>query len=218
MSETELRIAVADVCRRLHDKGFVASNDGNVTARLEGGRLLVTPSGVSKGDVTPESLLVCDMEGKKLAGEGKVTTEILLHLAVYRDRADVGAAVHAHPIWTTACTVAGVKLDEPVLPEVAVTLGRIPTTRYATPTSQEGPDAIRELIGRHDAIVLDRHGALTVGRTPLEAYFRMEKLEHAAKIVALAQMLGRVQTLTPDEIERLCIAVKRHGVTAKIAR
>ncbi len=218
MSETELRHEIADVCRRLHEKGFVAASDGNVTARLDADRLLVTPSGVSKGDVVPESLLVCDMDGKKLAGDGKTTAEILLHLAVYRERPDLRAAIHAHPPYATALTVAGLSLDEDVLPEVVVTLGRIPTTRYAVPASPEGPEAIRELIRTYDAMLLDRHGALACGRTVLEAYLRMEKVEHAAQIITLARLLGKVRTLTPDEISRHIEAAKRHGMTPKRAR
>ncbi|HUW59336.1 MAG TPA: class II aldolase/adducin family protein [Planctomycetota bacterium] len=216
-SEEELRKEIAAVCRRIYAKGFVAANDGNVSARLDAGRILMTPSGMSKGDVTPECLVVCDLAGNKLSGDGKPTSEVLLHLAVYEARSNLNAVVHAHPPYATALTVAGVSLAEPVLPEVAVTFGKIPTAEYATPASPEGPEVIRKLIGRFDAMLLDRHGTLTAGRTVWEAYFRLEKVEHAAQVVFLAHQLGQVRTLTPDEITRLVAALKRHGITAKIA-
>ena len=217
-SEEELREEIAAVCRRIYEKNFVAANDGNVSARLDADRILATPSGVSKGDVTPESLLVCDLEGNKLSGDGKVTSEVLLHLAVYEARSDLDAVVHAHPPYATAVTVAGVSLAEPVLPEVAVTFGKIPTAAYATPASAEGPEVIRELIKDYDAMLLDRHGTLTAGRDPWEAYFRLEKVEHAAQVVFLAHQFGGVRTMSKDEIKRLVVALERHGITAKIAR
>ncbi|HUU42819.1 MAG TPA: class II aldolase/adducin family protein [Planctomycetota bacterium] len=215
-TEEKLREAIADVCRRIYEKGFVAANDGNVTARLDAERILATPSGVSKGDVTPESLLVCDLEGNRLAGDRKVTSEILLHCAVYRERADLAAVVHAHPPYATAITVAGVSLEDPVLPEVAVTFGTIPTADYATPASPEGPEVIRRIIRDHDALLLDRHGTLTAGRDPWEAYFRLEKVEHAAQVIFLAHQLGQVRTMSADEIDRLVAALERHGIAAKI--
>ena len=218
MSETELRRVVADVCRRIYEKGFVAANDGNVSARLGGGRFLMTPSGVSKGDVTPGSLLVCDMNGKKLRGKGKLTTETLMHLTVYRERADVGAAIHSHAPYATALTLAGVALDAPVFPEVLVHLGRIPTAAYATPASAEGARAVVKLIRRHDAMLLEGNGTLTAGRDPWDAYYKLERVEHSAMVVFLARLLGRVRRLTKPEIGRLVAALALHGVTARIAK
>ena len=216
-SEAELRDEIAAVCRRIYEKNFVASNDGNVTARLDDERILATPSGVSKGDVTPESLLICDMDGNRLAGERKVTSEVLLHCEVYRNRADLNAVVHAHAPYATAATIAGIGLDDPVLPEVAVTFGKIPTTEYATPASPEGPKVIRKLIRDFDALLLDRHGTLTAGRDVWEAYFRLEKVEHAAQVIFLAHQYGQVRHMSYDEITRLIDALKGHGITAKIA-
>jgi len=180
-------------------------------------RILATPSGVSKGDVTPESLLVCDLEGNRLAGDRKVTSEILLHCAVYRERPDVNAVVHTHAPYATAVTVAGVSLEDPVLPEVAVTFGKIPTADYATPASPEGPEVIRKLIRDYDALLLDRHGTLTAGVDPWQAYYRLEKVEHAAQVIFLAHQFGQVRTMNADEIGRLVAALKVHGITAKIA-
>ncbi len=216
-SEIELREQISAVCRRIYQKNLVAATDGNVTARIDDETILTTPSGVSKGDVTPGMLLVCSMTGKKLSGEGKVTSEILLHLAVYDRRDDVNSVIHAHPPYATALTVAGVSLEDPVLPEVAVTFGKIPTTEYATPASAEGPEVIQSLIGQHDALLLDRHGALTAGTDPWSAYYKMEKVEHASQIVYLASQLGNVRTMTAEEIDRLIEALRRHGVEAKIS-
>jgi L-fuculose-phosphate aldolase len=216
MSELSLRREIAAVCRRIYDKGFVAATDGNVTARLDSKRILATPSGVSKGDVTPDSLIICDMTGAKLSGPGKTTSEVLLHLAVYKARPDINAVVHAHPPYATALTVAGVSLADPVLPEVVVTFGRICTTKYATPASPEGPRAIRRLIKRCDALLLDRHGALAAGHSPWQAYFRLEKVEHAAHVVFLARQLGRVRKLTRAQVRLIVKATAHHGVAAKI--
>jgi len=217
-SEEEMREEIAEVCRRIYDKNFVAANDGNVSMRLDEKRILMTPSGVSKGDVTAASLVVCDLAGTRVAGDRTPTSEVLLHLAVYRERADVHGVVHAHPPFATAVTVAGVSLEEPVLPEVAVTFGKIPTAEYATPASAEGPRVIRKLIRDFDAILLDRHGTLTAGKSAWEAYFKLEKVEHAAQVIFLAKQLGKVRTLSADEIKRLVAALERHGVTAKIAK
>lgn len=217
-SEENLREAIAAVCGRVYEKGFVAANDGNVTSRLDEERILATPSGVSKGDVTAESLLVCDLDGKRIAGDRKVTSEILLHCAVYRERPDLNAVVHAHPPYATAVTVAGVSLEEPVLPEVAVTFGKIPTAEYATPASPEGPEVIRKLIRDFDAMLLDRHGTLTAGRDVWEAYYKLEKVEHAAQVIFLAQQFGAVRHMSDDEITRLVAALERHGITAKIGQ
>ncbi len=218
MSEAQLRRVIVDVCKRLHEREYVAANDGNVSARVGKDRFLMTPSGVSKGDVTPGSIILCDMNGRKISGAGKITTEVIMHLTVYRERPDVGGVIHSHAPYATALTVAGVKMDAPVFPEVVVHLGRIPTAPYATPASAEGGRAVAKLIRTYDALLLDRAGTLTAGRDPYEAYFRLERMEHAAQIVFLASLLGRVRTMSKSEINRLVEAVKGHGITAKIAK
>jgi len=208
-TELEQRAEIVRICRLLWERGYVVATDGNVSVRLGENRLLTTPSGESKGFLTPEQLVITDMTGRVIlsheAGrrELKPSSEILLHLEVYRQRPDVRAVVHAHPPITVACTVAGFSLARCVLPEVFVTLGRIPTSSYATPASPEGPEVIRDLIRDHDAIVLDRHGTLTVGATVWEAYLKLEKVEHAAQVTLAANQLGRVRTLTPEQLARL---------------
>ncbi len=197
-----MRSFVCEIGRRLHSRGLVAGADGNITVRLPRGRLLATPSGVSKGFMRPDQIVLTDLEGKAVGG-GNPSSEILLHLAVYRKRADVGAVVHAHPPSAVAMTVAGASLEQCIMPEVLVYMGTIPTTRYATPSSPEGAQVIEGLIEKHDALLLDRHGAVTVGPDLEAAWQRMEKLEHFAQVVVAARQLGQVRTLSDEELARL---------------
>ena len=215
-SELSMRKEIAAVCRRVYDKGLVAASDGNVSVRLDDNRYLVTPSGMSKGDVGPNHVVMVDREGKRLAGSRKPTSEILMHLAAYEERPDVMGVVHAHPPMATAFTIAGVSLADLVIPEVIVTLGKIPTAEYATPSSPEGPLVVRKHIRKCDALLLDRHGTLTVGKTLWDAYFKLEKVEHAALINYLARQMGNVRRMSPDELKRLVEANERRGVSAKI--
>lgn len=210
MTEREIRMTICEVGRRLYARGLVAGADGNISVKLPRGRLLTTPSGVSKGFMKPEDLVLTDLEGRALGG-GKPSSEILLHLAVYRKRADASAVIHAHPPKAVAFTLAGVSLEDCIMPEALLYLGTLPTTRYATPASPEGPEVIEELIVKHDALLLDRHGAVTLGKNVFEALERMEKLEHFAEIVLSARTLGSVRTLSPDELERLSSTAARLG-------
>lgn len=216
MTERELRIQVCEIGRRLYCRGLIAGADGNLSLRLPRGRLLTTPSGCSKGFMKPEDLVVTDMTGNPLGG-GSPSSELKLHLAVYRKRADVTAVIHAHPPKAVAFTLAGVSLEHCIMPEVLMYMGTVPTTRYATPASQEGADVIEEVIDQHDAILLDRHGAVTVGQTLLQAWERMEKLEHYAEIVLSARQLGAVRTLSDDELQRLAKNAAQYGYRIDIS-
>ncbi len=202
MTEREMKILICDVGRRLYDRGLIAGADGNISVRLPRDRILTTPSGVSKGFMKPEDVVVTDLSGSPLGG-GKPSSELRLHLAVYRKRPDVAAVVHAHPPTAVAFTLAGVTLEECIMPEVLLYMGTIPTSRYATPSSPEGPDVIEEYIEKHDALLLDRHGAVTVGPDLFTAWERMEKLEHFAQVVLAARQLGNVRTLSSCELDRL---------------
>ncbi|MCD6405696.1 MAG: class II aldolase/adducin family protein [Planctomycetes bacterium] len=202
MTERETRALVCEIGRRLYQRGLIAGADGNISVRLPRGRLLVTPSGLSKGFMKPDDLVVTDLDGAPI-GSGKPTSELALHLAVYRKRGDVQAVVHAHPPTAVAMTVAGITLEECVMPEVLVYMGTVPTARYATPSSPEGAKAIEELIGNHEALLLDRHGAVTVGPDLPTAWERMEKIEQFAQIVVSARLLGGVRVLSAEELERL---------------
>ena len=207
--ESALRRDIVEVCRLLYDKDLIAATDGNVSVRWGERWLLTTPSGLCKGLIEPQDLVVTDLEGEiapdEVAprNEYKPSAELRAHLEAYRQRPDIRAVVHAHPPITTALSVAGVSLSPCVLPETLVNIGTIVTTDYATPTSDQVPVVIRELIRDHDALVLDRHGALTVGGSLMEAYARMEKVENTALVIQVARTLGRVKTLPADEVRRL---------------
>jgi L-fuculose-phosphate aldolase len=176
--------------------------DGNVSARW-GRNLLITPSGVNKGFLREEEIITVDLMGQRLFGIGEPTTELLLHLEVYRIRPEVEAVIHAHPPIATAFTIAGLSLADGILPEVVLSLGAIPTAPYATSGTPEMAAAVRDLLPCYDAILLEQHGALTMGKNLWEAYNRMEKVEHAAWTVWLARQLGQARTLPPEEVATL---------------
>jgi L-fuculose-phosphate aldolase len=221
-SETELRQRICEIGNMMYQKNFVAAADGNISARLDRDRLLITPSGFSKGFLDPEQLLVVDLNGRKLSpmfGKGRdlvPSSETRLHLECYRQRADVQAVIHAHPPMTIACTLAGVSLAKCVLPEVLYDLGTIPTTQYATPSSAENAAAIRELVKTYDAIVLDRHGTVTVGATLWDAYMRLERVEHSAQVTIAASQIRPVEPLSDNAIQKL--AAMRQDVFARLGR
>ncbi len=192
--EQALREEFVRVGRLLHERGYVTALDGNISARLAGERFLATPTGVSKGFLRAEQLVVIDWQGRPVgesAARGQRTTsEILLHLEAYRRRPDIRAVVHAHPAAAIALSMAGISPARCGLPEVIVLLGDIPLTQYATPSSIEGALVIRELIARHDALVLQRHGSVTLGQSPHDAYLKLEKVENAAEITLKLIQLG----------------------------
>jgi L-fuculose-phosphate aldolase len=208
-SEHELRRLIVKACRGLAERGLVASHDGNISARLPSGYLLVTPSRVSKADVTEDSILYCGPEGRRIRGAGDVSSEIHLHLSAYKVRPDARAVVHAHPPTASAFTFAGAEslLLKPVLPEVVARFGTIPSVPYVTPGTPALGAAAEPLLAAHDAVLLVQHGALTLGRDPWEAYLLMEKVEHAAVILKAARELAGsadgVKTLTPQQVEDL---------------
>jgi len=207
LSEHELRREMVRVGRLMWERGFVAATDGNLSARMGANRLLVTASGVSKGFLSDEDLVIIRMDGEPVSSyrgrDSRPSSEIALHLEVYHQRPDVNAVVHAHPPLATAFTIAGVSLARCVIPEVIVALGGIPTAEYATPGTPEVPVSIQQTIGDYDAMILAHHGSLTVGDTLWEAYLRLEKVEHTAEITLAAQQLGQVNTLSPQAVEKL---------------
>jgi L-fuculose-phosphate aldolase len=203
----ELRREMVRVARLLWERGYVAATDGNLSVRLGSDRLLVTASGLSKGFLSADDLVAIRPDGEPVSsyrGRGqRPSSEIMMHLEVYRQRPDVNAVVHAHPPLATAFSIAGVSLARCVIPEVIVTLGGIPTADYATPGTGEVAETIRRAIRDYDAIILAHHGSLTVGDTLWEAYLRLEKVEHTAQITLAAQQLGQVRTLSPGEVSKL---------------
>ena len=187
---------MVEVGRRMYAREYTDANAGNISARLGADRLLMTPKSVCKGFMTPDMMCITDLDGKKLQGDRDPSTEMLMHLEVYRQRPDVQAVVHAHPPTATGFAVAGIPLDRAVLAEVLTTLGSIPIAEYATPSTAELPDAVRKYIKAHDGMLLANHGALTVGPDLFAAYYKMETIEHFAKISLVARMLGRENLIT----------------------
>jgi L-fuculose-phosphate aldolase len=202
-SEAQLRADIVEIGRRLYARGYTASNDGNISVRLDGGRLLMTPKSVCKGFMASEMMCITDLEGRKLAGERDPSSEMLMHLEVYRQRPDVNAVVHAHPPIATGFAVAGIPLDRAVLAEVVTTLGSVPIAEYATPSTRELPDAVRKYVKAHDGMLLANHGALTIGPDLYGAYYKMETIEHFAKISLVARLLGGERLLSREEVARL---------------
>ncbi|MFZ0051763.1 MAG: class II aldolase/adducin family protein [Desulfobaccales bacterium] len=202
MRHAQLRQEIVRVCRMLHQKNYLAGTDGNVSVRL-GDQVLITPSGVNKGLMEEDQVITVDLEGRLLAGTGRPTSELRMHLLVYELRPEAGAVVHAHLPYATACTLAGISLLEPILPEVVITLKGIPTAAYATPGTEEVPKVLRDFIQEFDAILLSRHGAITVGQDVMDAYNKMEKLEHTARVVLAARLQGPVSPLSASEVEKL---------------
>jgi L-fuculose-phosphate aldolase len=207
VTEHELRQEMVRVGRLIWEQGYVAATDGNLSARLGPDRLLVTASGVSKGFLGNDDLVLIRLDGRPVSsyrGWGQQpSSEIAMHLEVYRQRPDVEAVIHAHPPLATAFSIARVSLARCVLPEVIVTLGGIPTTDYATPGTGEVPDSIRQAVRDYDAVILAHHGSLTVGSTLWEAYLRLEKVEHTAQITLAAHQLGQVGTLPVEAVQKL---------------
>lgn len=189
--ENRLRKDLIEICRKIESKGFIAATDGNVSCRAGRDRLLITPSGQCKGELEPDDLLLVDLNGDLLSGRGKPSTEIRMHLLVYRKRPDIGAVVHAHPPLLTAFTLAAIPFASDSLPEVWLTIGPVPTAPYATPSTDEVPQSITPFLEHHQAILLERHGSLTLGKDLKEAYLRLEKLEHAAHTLYYAHLLGQ---------------------------
>jgi L-fuculose-phosphate aldolase len=194
----------------------VASNDGNISVRLGADRLLMTPANVSKGFMTPDMMVVTDLEGTLISGAPgrKPSSEILMHLVAYRERPDVNAVVHAHPPLSTGFAVAGIPLDRAVLAEVVTTLGAIPIAAYGTPSTSELASTVAPYVRAHDGLLLANHGALALGADLFAAYYKMETIEHFARISLVARMLGREHLLSREEVDRLQALRGRYGIAA----
>jgi L-fuculose-phosphate aldolase len=213
-TETQLRADIVEVGRRLYARGYTASNDGNISVRLDGERLLMTPKNVCKGFMSPDMMCITDLDGRKLAGDRDPSSEMQMHLEVYRQRPDVQAVVHAHPPVATGFAVAGIPLDRAVLAEVVTTLGSVPIAEYATPSTNELPEAVRKYVKAHDGMLLANHGALTLGADLFAAYYKMETIEHFARISLVARLLGGERLLSRDEVVRLQGLRGSYGIAA----
>jgi L-fuculose-phosphate aldolase len=223
MNEIQARVELSEVCRLAYQRGYISGKEGNFSIRLENNRVLSTPRGICKGRVNPEDFILCDTDGNELDvpaaknGNGsRVSTEFPMHRIAYKVRPDISAVVHAHPITAVGFTVAGISLNKCVLPEVVCTLGNIPTAPYATPSTEEIPNSIEKLIAQHDAILLDHHGALTVGSGIWDAFYKLETMEHYAQTLLVAHMLGGAQPLYSSQVKKLLQIRSIYGSTSAL--
>jgi L-fuculose-phosphate aldolase len=204
--------------RMLHEHGYVAAMDGNLSVRLDDDRILVTPTCVSKGAMRPSDMVIVNMNGTRVAGRRNVTSEIGMHLLIYRIRPDIQAIVHAHPPTATGFAAAGMALTEPLVCEVVMGLGCIPLARYGTPGTSELAQTLEPFVPNYDAILMSNHGVVTYGDTLEHAYMKMETVEHFAEIALVTHLLGRQQPLKQGEVEKLLLArTKYFGAKAAAA-
>ena len=205
MDTNEIKDQICDVCHKMWQLGWVAANDGNVSVKMDDGTYWITPSGVSKSFITPDMLIRVDSDMKKLEGPEKYvpSSEMKMHMRCYSVRDDVRAVVHAHPPTATGYAVANKPLDEYSMIETVIAVGSIPVTPYGTPSTYEVPDAITPYLPKHDVLLLQNHGALTVGCDLITAYYRMETLELYAKISLTAYLLGGAKEIRRDKIDQL---------------
>jgi L-fuculose-phosphate aldolase len=201
--EIRQRHEICNIGRSMYRRGYVVACEGNLSVRLDSNRILVTPAGACKGLLAPEDLLITDLDGQVLAGVGRPSSEIRMHLVFYRERPDVGAVCHAHPPIATGFAAAGRALEDAVLPEVVMDLGNIPLAPYGTPGTADLSAGLLPLVPNHDAILLENHGAVTCGRDIVTAYYRMETVEHFAQVLWTAETLGGARLLPRAEVRRL---------------
>lgn len=212
-----LKKKLVEVCHKVYEKGFVAAYDGNISARSQNNTVLITRSGICKGNVTVNDIIEIDLNGKIISGKGKISTEHKIHLYAYQKRKEVNAVVHCHPVYATAFALIGEELEKHYLPEVLLTIGKVPLCKYATPSTNQVPESLEPYINHSWAMLLQNHGAVTFGKTLDDAYFKMEKLEHAAKIILLAKLIGKPRELSKKNInDMLKISEKTYGIIPDI--
>jgi len=215
ISVYEAKELIIDIGKRMYMRGFVASNDGNISCRLSPDTIITTPTGVSKGFMTPEMLVVMNLDGTVLsAGNYKPSSEVRMHIRVYKENPEVMAVTHAHPPVATSYAIAGVELNQPILSEAVLNIGVIPIARYATPTTPDVPDSIAPFCRDYNAVLLANHGALTWGKDLIEAWYRMESLEHfATMMMYTSNIIGKTNVLSCDQVDKLIEIRKNLGVT-----
>lgn len=218
-TELKLREDIVRVGRLMFDKNWIAANDGNISVRLpdEDGqaRLLATPTGVSKGMLLVEDMIVTDLEGNKIRGARERTSEMDMHTTIYKMRPDINAVVHAHPPTATGFAVAGRALNIGILPEVIVCLGSVPLAEYSEPGTPALSESMRPYVPKYDALLLANHGAVAYGEDLFRAYHRLETVEHSARITLVAELLGGPKVLPRAEIKKLFVARERYGVKSR---
>ena len=217
MTELEIKEQMCEVGRRVYNKGMVAANDGNFSVKLNDHEFLCRPTGVSKGFMTPEFICKVDENANVLeANEGfRPSSEIKMHMRVYKERPDVKSVVHAHPMYATSFACCGMGLTEKIMPEAVLSLGEVPLAKYGTPSTDEIPDAVAEYLDYYDAVLLENHGALTYSDSLMNAYFKMESLEFYARLLYQAKMLGGPKELPEEQVLRLYSMRSQYGLTGR---
>ncbi len=208
--ESEPRRAVADVCNRLYERSYLVATSGNVSVR-RGEGFLITPASTRKDAVGPDSIIECRADGTPLDPEKRPSSEVAMHREVYRARPDVNAAIHAHPHYCLACSLAEISLTEMLLPELAIYIGPVPLVPYATPGTDEMCVKLAPFIEKHNAFLLKRHGVLVLGKDLQDAYNRLEHLEHIANVAYLVSSMGTIEPLTKTELRKLTSQARKLG-------
>lgn len=204
---------LVEICHKVYLNGFVSAYDGNISCRTSNNTILITRSGICKGDVTEKDIVEIDLNGKVLSGKHKISTEHKIHLYAYKKRSEINAVVHCHPVYATAFALLGEGMDKHYLPEVFLTIGKVPLCNYATPSTDQVPKSLEPFINYSWAMFLQNHGAVTLGKSLDDAYFKMEKLEHAAKIILLAKSIGKPRELSKNNIKDILkISKKAYGI------
>jgi L-fuculose-phosphate aldolase len=204
-----------DICvagRWIHERAYVASTDGNISLRLDPQRILTSPTGISKGMMTPDDLVVTDLDGHKLSGRRNASSELGMHLLIYKRRPEVNAVCHAHPPVATGYAAAGIPLNKAILCELVLALGCVPVARYGTPGTPELAEALEPLVQSYDSILMANHGVVTCGPDLLTAFFRMETTEHFARVALVSELLGKQVLLSNGDVEKLLAARARYGL------
>ena len=217
VSEYEIKKQICDIGKRIYDRGMVAANDGNISVKISDNEFLCTPTGVSKGFMTPDYICKVDAKGNVIQANGnfKPSSEIKMHMRVYEQRPDVKSVVHAHPIYATSFAIAGIPLTQPIMPEAVIALGCVPIAEYGTPSTMEIPDAVEKYLPYFDAVLLANHGALAYSDSLLAAYHKMESLEFYAELLFKAKQLGGPKELSQTQVEQLYEIRRQFGLSGK---
>lgn len=217
VSEFEVKKQICDIGKRIYNRNMVAANDGNISVKLNDNEFLCTPTGVSKGFMTPEYICKVDADGNVLQANGsfKPSSEIKMHMRVYKHRPDVNAVVHAHPTYATSFAIAGIPLTQPIMPEAVIALGCVPIAEYGTPSTDEIPDAVEKYLPYYDAVLLESHGALTFSDSLLAAYHKMESVEFYAELLFKSRLLGGPKEFSEERVQQLYEIRRKFGMSGK---
>ena len=217
VNEYEIKKQICDIGKRIYNRNMVAANDGNISVKLNDNEFLCTPTGVSKGFMTPEYICKVDAKGNVIQANGnfRPSSEIKMHMRVYEKRPDVGSVVHAHPVYATSFAIAGIPLTQPIMPEAVIALGCVPIAPYGTPSTMEIPDAVEPYLEHFDAVLLESHGALTWSTDLLAAYLKMESVEFYAQLLYQSKMLGGPKEFDKATVQRLYEIRRQMGLPGK---